>query len=214
VKFIPLKTAALIVFLAVLAGILYYIALLPQKPKVNENASEVKTAATTLSVENTKRATDGKYYSNVLINTNGNSVTSLQLEFSFDNNFLESVEIKNGTFFKEAVDIVKKIDQENGRITYAFGVSAGQDGASGKGVIATIYYSPIDPAKETITAIKFLPKTEVSAWDFSGSALSGTFDGIVSISAATPTKAPTPTFVPFTPTPTPEGFVPPPGFTQ
>lgn len=202
-KFVPLKTAFLIIFLALIAGILYYIALLPQKPLTQINNTTVTKAATTLSIENTKKDKSGRYFSEVLINTNGNKVTSVQLELSLDSKLLKDFEVKSGNFFESGVEFIKKIDEKNGRITYALGAAAESEGVSGKAIVATIYYSSVTN-KEIITAINFLPKTEVSAVTFSGSALSGTFDGLISIKALTPTKTASSS----------GNFVPPPGFNQ
>src|SRR3989344_7700528 len=205
-KFIPVKTALLIIFLAAVAGILYYIALLPQKPLTQTNSATVNIAATALSIDNTKKDNTGKYFSEVQINTNGNKVSSIQLELSYDSAILTDLEVKQGSFFEDAVEFIKKIDEKNGRITYAFGLPQDADGKMGKGVVATIYYSPVTPEKEIITSLNFLPKTEVSASNFSGSALSGTFDGLVSIKPITPTKTPAKTST------SSGSFVPPPGF--
>lgn len=233
-KFIPVKTAALIVFLALLAGLLYYIALLPQNPrKQTNNALSLKPSAT-LSIENTKTDKNlpasasqqalqagGKYYSEVLINTNGNKVTSVQLELSYDPKILTDVDIAKGNFFDSPIEFIKKLDEKNGRITFALGLDADSEGVSGKKIVATIYYSPLDPSKEVVTSLNFLPKTQVSANGISESALSGTFDGLVSIKAqATPTLTPRPTFEPvLSPTPisknpNPTIEIPPPRYNQ
>lgn len=206
-KFVPLKTAFLIIFLGFIASILYYIALLPQKPLTQTNNATVDKAVTTLSIENTKKEKNGKYFSEVLINTNGNKVTSVQLELLLDSKLLKDFQIKEGNFFESPVELIKKIDEKEGRITFALGAQSESEGMSGKAIVATIYYSPVSN-KEIITAINFLPKTEVSAQGFSASALSGTFDGLVNIKAVTPTKAPTKVS-------TASGsFVPPPGFKE
>lgn len=204
---IPLKTAGLIVALALLAGILYYIALLPQNPRSQTGSQEARVPATTLTIESTEKEAD-LYYSDVVINTNGNLVTSVQLELSYNPEILTEVSIEAGDFFDSPTEFIKKIVQGEGRITYVLGLQQGSSGITGKKTVATIYYSPVDPKIESVTAITFLPKTQVNASNFAGSALSGTFDGLVNISAITPTKTPTPTFVPFTPEPTIE--VPPP----
>lgn len=204
---IPLKTAGLIVTLALLAGVLYYIALLPQNPRSQTASKEASVPSTTLTIESTEKEAD-LYYSDVSINTNGNLVTSVQLELSYNPEILTDVNIEAGEFFESPTEFIKKIVQEEGRITYVLGLPQGSSGITGKKTVATIYYSPVNPEIESVTAITFLPKTQVNASNFSGSALSGTFDGLVNISAITPTKTPTPTFVPFTPAPTIE--VPPP----
>jgi hypothetical protein len=199
---IPLKTAGLIVALALLAGILYYIALLPQKPSSQEGDNQSNLASTTLSIDSTQKSSSEKYFSDILINTNGNLVTSVQLELVYDPEILEDVSIEAGAFFDSPTEFIEKIVSEEGRITYVIGLPTSSTGIAGKGSVARVYYSPVNPEAETVTAITFLPKTDVKASNFSGSALSGTFDGLVNISAVTPTRNPSPTFVPFTPTPT------------
>lgn len=199
---VPVKTLGLILFLGVLALVLTYIALIPQKNNGVPNTAEKITADTSLLITNTKKESGTIYSSDILIDSGKNKVTSVQLELTYDPSLLKEVSVVAGSFFESPLELLKKIDAKSGRITFALGLPSGSDGKSGKGVVATILYSPTFPNQPTVSIINFLPKTEVTAEDLAGSALKGTFDAIVDIKAlikATPTFAPaivTPTITP------------------
>ena len=64
--------------------------------------------------------------------------------------------------------LLKNIDAQNGRITYALGTN---NSAAGKGSVAEISFSVIPGFAETPITINFEPKTQVSAEGITQSAI-------------------------------------------
>lgn len=121
----------------------------------------VSLAQTTIVLSTPVASTSGVITSDVLINTHGNIATAVQLEFSYSPNDLGNFDIKAGPFLKQPVELFKKIDSDNGRVSYALGTGLGQKGTQGQGVVATISFTKLKTAGTT--SISFLPKSLVSA---------------------------------------------------
>lgn len=153
------RTLILIIVLILSVVGLLFLSLKPQPPK-EEVTAPVSVAQTTLALT-TPRASESAFVSDVVINTRGNKATAVQLELSYNPEALTNVEIVPGTFFATAEELIKKIDTENGRISYALGVGLGQKGVMGQGVIATLSFSKLQTVG--ITSIDFAPKSLVSA---------------------------------------------------
>ena len=134
-----------------------------QKLKLQNNIS----AQTELSLEKnpTLISTDSarNYKENILINTKENKVNSVQVELSFDPNAILVTDIIPGNFFDGSTQLLKTIDQTNGRISYA--LSPGDENEiSGNGIVATIYFSLQSWQELPLnTKVEFLPKTGVSS---------------------------------------------------
>jgi len=79
---------------------------------------------------------------------------------------------------------LKKIDQQNGRISYAITVSPGEASVKGQGQLVKISYTPIGNSGIS-GVINFLPKTEVSGESTAKSLLKSTSDGEINIEANT-----------------------------
>jgi len=188
---VPLKTVVLIVILALVAISLVYVAFLskdaPLKQIVQETQQqqEESLADTSLSIdESVKDEQNNEYYSIVNIDTGKNSVVGVQLELYYDPSLITNVTVTPLDFFPQAVEVLKKVDQPNGRISYAITVSPGEAAVIGKGQLVKINYTPI--GNEGISGvINFLPKTEVSGESTSGSLLKSTSDGEINIEAST-----------------------------
>ncbi len=183
---VPLKTILLIVLLAVIAGILTYVAISPkgklnqvlkQTPVVNTNPAD-----TTLSVLNSTKNSDGTYSSVVYIDSGKNTVTGVQVELYYDPKVVSNVTVSPLNFFSSATEVLKTIDQPNGRISYALGSSLGEPGVKGKGNLAKITYT-VTPNPENPTAsFNFMPKTSVNGNGTDASLLKETKDGQIIIS--------------------------------
>ena len=168
---IPVRTVSLILLLAFIAFGLTAVALkgLTDKTLVitdNANRPITVSAQTILSISQNPIIVSSKsgsfYETDILINTNQNKVRSVQLELYFDPNVLTDVDITAGQFFQNPVELLKSVDDQNGRISYALSLPPGQTGISGNDIIATISFSLANPKLATATAVTFLPKTEVS----------------------------------------------------
>ena len=114
-------------------------------------------------------STSGTLTSNVLIYTNGNRASAVQLELSYNPKDISNVDVKPGTFLKNPVELFKKIDTDNGRISYALGAGIGEKGVSGSGVVAAISFTKLKTSG--MTSISFLPKSLVSAQGIAKSVL-------------------------------------------
>lgn len=164
------RTLILIIVLILSVVGLLFLSLKPQPPK-EEVTVPVSVAQTTLALT-VPRATESAFLSDVVINTRGNKATAVQLELSYNPEALTEVDIAPGTFFATPDELIKKIDTENGRISYALGVGLGQKGVQGVGVIATLSFSKLQTAG--ITSIDFAPKSLVSAEGIAQSVLKET----------------------------------------
>ena len=188
---VPLKTVVLIVILALIAVSLVYVAFLskdaPLKQIVqrSQQQEESNLADTSLSIDqSTKDEESNNYYSIVNIDSGKNSVIGVQLELYYDPSLITNVNVTPLDFFPQAVEVLKKIDQQNGRISYAITVSPGEASVKGQGQLVKINYTPI--GNDGISGvINFLPKTEVSGDTTAGSLLKLTSDGEINIEVNT-----------------------------
>lgn len=170
------RTWLLIVLLIVSAAGLMYLALNTQTPP--KTTVPVSLAQTTLLLSQPIASTSGVLSSDVLINSNGNLPTAVQIELSYDPTAISNVDVKSGPFFANPVELIKKIDSANGRVSYAVGVALGEKGASGSGIVAVVTFTKVKTSGTT--TISFLPKSLVTSQGISQSVLksatSVTFD--------------------------------------
>ena len=188
---VPLKTVLLIVILALIAISLVYVAFLSKDAPLKEIVQktqlqgETNLADTSLSInEATKDEESNNYYSIVNIDTGKNGVIGVQLELYYDPTLITNITVTPLDFFPQAVEVLKKIDQQNGRISYALTVSPGEAAVKGTGQLVKINYTPIGNDGVN-SVINFLPKTEVSGDTTAGSLLKLTSDGEINIESST-----------------------------
>jgi hypothetical protein len=87
------------------------------------------------------------------------------MELAYDPGTFSSVKIAPGSFFQNAEVLLNKVNERNGRISYAIAPSKGQDNLTGSNVVATIQVTPqLNPFKRE-TTLYFLPKTVVRTQD-------------------------------------------------
>lgn len=98
----------------------------------------------------------------ILIDTGANNASAVQLEISYDPKVLKNVAITAGGFFQQPIELLKKIDEASGRISYAFGAALSDKGKTGKGTVATISFISTLPKGQN-TTIALLPQTIVTA---------------------------------------------------
>ena len=108
----------------------------------------------------------------ITISTENNRVTAVQIEMSYDPKVLTEVVVTPGSFFEKPVIFLNHIDDENGRISYAIGVSPNEQGKDGEGLVATLSFQGRSKVKQT--NISFLPKTLVMAEGVGQSVLKST----------------------------------------
>lgn len=121
----------------------------------------VSVAQTSLSITHPVASTSGLMTSNIIINTQGNKVNAVQIELSYDPLALGDMDITAGPFIKTPTEFLKKIDTDNGRVSYAIGVALGEKGTQGSGVVATLSFTKLKTTETT--SISFLPKSLISA---------------------------------------------------
>jgi hypothetical protein len=157
----------------------------PPTPSVQRNP-QASFAHTTLAISNATlvASPSSMYKVDVKIQSNDNKITAVQLEMSFDPNVLSNVDIQPGQFIQTPVILLKKVDQTQGRISFAEGVPLGQKGLMGTGTVATITFTPIS---QTQTSINFLPKTQVTAQGLVQSVLRSSSGGMFTFPALYPT---------------------------
>lgn len=179
-KGMPKQTLAFITFLIVVTLVLLGLAVYTQKPGVQApvttqqptSPSYAHTSLTLTPPVNTP-SLPNTYSTDVSITTGGDKVTAAQLELSYDPKVLTNVQIKTGTFIQNPVILLKKIDQANGRISLAIGISLGGKTPVGTGTVATITFNEVLTATGS-TILDFLPKTAVTAQGIAQSVLKTT----------------------------------------
>ena len=107
----------------------------------------------------------------VLINTQTDKVTGVQLELKYDPAVIENLKINPGSFFTSPITLISRVDATNGRISYVIVLAPQEIAKSGSGVVATLGFN--SSAKvPTQTSIQFLPKSLVTAQGIKQSVLS------------------------------------------
>lgn len=175
------RTLALIIGLALITGVLLVAALSPQQQKPTKVASgptpTVNPAHTKLSIS---VASAGALLKNppldVLIDSNGDNSTGVQLELAFDPTVMTNVRLTPGTFYTDPFALINNIDQKNGRVSYAVAIKPNGNPVNGRGIVATIYYDLKPGATKDQVAITFLPKSKATAEGVAPSVLLQTTD--------------------------------------
>lgn len=134
------------------------------------------------STISTPSAATTLYSTDVIIDTGNNKVTAVQLELSF-NKELTKVSIKPGSFFKNPIELLNRVDNQKGTISFALGTGVVRGrikGVRGKGTVATIYFEEKGtPGK--YAQINFLPKTLVVGAGTARSVLKSTIPAVFPI---------------------------------
>src|SRR5579859_1154869 len=79
---------------------------------------------------------------NVVVDAANHPISGVQLQMNYDTRVLTNVQIQKGTFFSNPVELMNSIDQTNGIIQYAIAMSPTSAPQQGKGIVATITYTP------------------------------------------------------------------------
>ena len=167
----PKRTLTLVIALVLVAAGLVFLALStlqPQLPLTNGSLSPtpIPYAHTMLTMTpNPALSTAGTNTQiAVMINSNGDKVSAAQLELAFDPTALIVVDIAPATtnpFFARTTQLLKVIDQRNGKVSYAVALGASEKTKAGSGTLAIITVR-LSPTAKTAT-LNFLPSTLVTA---------------------------------------------------
>jgi len=169
------KTLGLIVLLLILTIVLVVVALNTKrtstpptqttKPSATPSPLAPGHASLTLSPNPVYPATGSTSATtvDVLIDTGGDNVRSVQLEIAYDPKAITNVSLKPGTFFSNpSVLPVGGVNQNTGRITYAIVPNSFSEAKNGTGVVATLTFTPILSTANPVTDITLLDKSLVS----------------------------------------------------
>src|SRR3989344_6573540 len=134
------RTLILIIVLIGITAVLLAIALTPKQapvPAPQKPTPAISYAQTTLRINNNPTVINSTssaaplYSTDVTITTGDNKVNAVQLELAFDTTHLYNVDIKPGPLFQNGAELLKKINDQTGTISYAIVSPLGQKGFSG-----------------------------------------------------------------------------------
>ncbi|SRR5258706_9211524 len=185
------RTLALIVVLVIITGALLVVALSSSQhtqsptPVASAPTPTSSPAHTTLAISQSAAVTGTKNQSlDVLVDTNGDRSTGVQLELQYDPNVVTNVSVTPGAFYADPFELLKNIDKKNGRITYAIAIKPNGTAQSGKGVVAIVHYDLVPGVSANQVAFTFLPKSKATAEGVVQSVLKSTTDYKMSVSTA------------------------------
>ncbi len=101
-------------------------------------------------------------YLDLSMRTGKNKVTAVQFEIKYEPEAITNIDIIPEGKAKNWAELIKKIDTQNGTISYALGINPGQESIEGSGVVAKLTYSEVAGFSGQ-TRITFLPKTMATA---------------------------------------------------
>lgn len=183
------RTLALIIVLIIITGALLMVALSSQRTQPSAPVATAPTpttspAHTTLAIVESATTTGALHKSlDVLVDTNGDKSTGVQLELQYDPAVVTNISITPGTFYADPFELLKNIDRKNGRITYAIAIKPNGTAHSGKGVVAVLHYDVVPGAVANQVAFTFLPKSKATAEGVAQSVLKSTTDYKISVPA-------------------------------
>ncbi|CAN5199546.1 hypothetical protein BH09PAT1_BH09PAT1_5720 [soil metagenome] len=170
------KTLGLILILLALTVILIFVAISTkqQTPTQPTSNSQTLTPTPTLAPGHTSLslspdpvtitgAGSNSATVNVLIDTGGDQVRSVQLEIAYDPKAITNVSLKPGTFFTSPnVLPIGGVNASTGRITYAVVPGSFSETKTGTGIVATITFTSLLNTTVPSTSISLLDKSLVS----------------------------------------------------
>ncbi len=192
------KTLALIAGLTVLCLVLVVLALnmgpkAPEAPATGEETevSEIEPsptvpAHTTVNLQpNPVIFSSSSASVDVMIDTDDNEVTGAQFEIVYDPEVLNVSTIRQGTFFENALILINRIEREEGRITYALGLTPTgmQNPSTGTGTVATVVFTRRSTAPRTGTTELKMENVMIAAKDIGPSVLKQATGTIVNLSS-------------------------------
>lgn len=165
-------------FFTICLGVLFYVP--GSTPKKSIPFKQVNTTGVSLffSPNPTILLSDSTASVNLMIDTNGKSVTSVQTELTFDPQSITAltVEKPNQSFFPEGTYDVTLSDVRyiNGRISYAVSLKPGIEAKTGRGEIAKISFTRAPYNPTSFTEISFVDQSSALAADSNESILTST----------------------------------------
>ncbi len=186
----PKKTTILIIILAIITGILIFLAVrsdkstqisrtitndvakptpLPVKPYTNLAFSVQQLDLTKLPPSQSV---------DIILDTHGKAVSAAQVELSYDPKVFTNVSltpaVQNQLFGKNPVVLINSVEPTQGRISFAIGISTNDGEKSGVGSIAKLSFTANKFAGIPTSQITFLPKSAVTTLGSAKSVLNST----------------------------------------
>lgn len=200
----PKKTTILIIILALITGVLIYLAVRSDQSLQTRNTPIVTAKPTPVTkapyadlsfsinpVDVSKSTT--VQVLDIVIDTNNKPASGAQIELSYDPKVLTNMKLtpalKSPFFGTNPVVLINSVDPTLGRISYAVAVSNSDTEKVGKGSIATLSFTVNKFSGATFSQITFLPKSAVTTFNSQSSVLnvSTPLQIIVSKPVASPT---------------------------
>ncbi len=200
VKSFSQRTLILILALGAITLFFLFLALRPQFKNKNVTQAPVSPTPTPtpyaqsvlslVAVQPTGTPIPNTLTYDVNINSNINTVNAVQLELAFDPKILSNLVIKPGPFFKAPVELIKNINYQTGRVSYALGIQPTDYGVKGIGTVAVISFQYTSIGAPSSTTITFLPKTLVASEGVTQSTLKDAQPVVIPLSSPQGTKNP------------------------
>lgn len=95
----------------------------------------------------------------IVIDSNGEKPTLIQMEIGYNPAAISSVTITPGNFYQNPHVLLNKVNKNNGRISYAISPLSGSEDQTGSQVVATLKIIPSKTATKRESELTFLPKT-------------------------------------------------------
>lgn len=176
----PKKTTILIVILAIITGILIFVAVRSDQSQVTDQitgtAARPTPAATKpfASLSFSPPIIDahsgpGTEKIDIILDTRGNKVAGAQVELSYDPTILTNVTLNplvpDQLFGSNPTVLISSVDKTQGRITYAITISGNDSEKIGKASILSISFTINRFSGTPATQISFLAKSAVTTLD-------------------------------------------------
>lgn len=171
----PKKTIGLLASLIVITAVLLIAALNSkstapvnspdQTDKTVQQPTKANVAHSVLSLSPNPAYLDSanKGSIDVMINTDTNEVTAVQLELQYDPKAITNVQVQVGDFFSDPISLINTNDKTSGRITYALGISPAQQPVKGEGVVAKVTFTKVASSTLAETELALLPSSLVTS---------------------------------------------------
>lgn len=171
------KTLILIIVLALVTGILMFLAITNDKRRTGESPigisptaepsmapyANLSFSADTLDLTTSNSTTESV---DVIIDTKGKPVFGAQIELKYDPEVITDVVITNpaGSFFGANADVkINSVDEQLGRVSYGIALSQQADEKSGTGVVIRLNFKVNKDSGAESSTITFLPKSQVTS---------------------------------------------------
>lgn len=185
----PKKTTILIIILALITGILIFVAV--RSDQSQELGRKIMNSATatpvvirpfaslsfsTPVIDISNGATAQKV--DIILDTNGKSVAGAQVELTYDPNTITNVTltplVSNQLLGTNPTVLINSVDKIQGRISYAISISLNDSEKIGKGSIGQLSFTVNKFSGVSATKINFLPKSAVTTQQTKFSVLDST----------------------------------------